>query len=148
MTSDEAAPGSSTAVAPGATDQPPKAVRWDRYRGRPELYVESEGLARATAGFSALVIVLAMVPWIRESVIRLDVPDFFRPAWFRWTQLLVSLVGLVAALVEAVYLVHYAWTDLVWRRWRGVTIVFAILASISTLLWIVDRYLLDRVFVR
>ena len=60
----------------------------------------------------------------------------------------MSLTGLVAAFVEAVYLVHYAATDLVWRRWRGVTIVFAILASASTVLWLVDRFLLDDVFVR
>lgn len=105
-------------------------------------------MARAIAGGAVVLIVLAMVPWIREAVIRLDVPDFFRPAWFRWTQLLVAVAGLVAAVVEGVYLVHYALTDLVWRRWRGVTIVFAILASASTVLWLVDRYLLDYVFLR
>lgn len=144
--SGEAGPLSSTTVAPGAADHPPKAVRWDRYRGRPELYVESDRVARAVAGIAAVLIVLTMIPWIREAVIRLDVPEFFRPAWFRWAQLLVALAGILAALVEAVYLVHYTLTELVWRRWRGVTIVFAVLASTSTALWLVDRYLLDYVF--
>ena len=144
--SGEAGPLRSTTVAPGAADHPPKAVRWDRYRGRPELYVESDRVARAIAGIAAVLIVLTMIPWIREAMIRLDVPEFFRPAWFRWAQLLVALAGIFAALVEAVYLVHYTLTELVWRRWRGVTIVFAVLASTSTALWLVDRYLLDYVF--
>jgi hypothetical protein len=133
-------------VAPKASDRPVGHMRVDRYRGRPEIYIESPRLARVIAAVSAVVIVVGAAVWWGEVSVRFDQPDVIRPSWYRHLQLALGLAGIAAAACQVVYAGYFAITGRVWRRWRGVSILFLGLSSFWTILWLVDRFALDLVF--
>jgi hypothetical protein len=87
-----------------------------------------------------------MAVWGLEAYQRFGVPDFIRPDWFAVPQLLLALAGLAATLVEAVYLAFYAGWGRIWRRFRGVSITYAVLASAWMIVWLTDRFILDAAF--
>jgi hypothetical protein len=139
----------STAVAPRAMSRPDVGrIRVDSYRRRflPEIYIESPLLAQVIAGVSAVVIVVGTALWWQEVSVRFAKPDVIRPAWYRTLQWSLGVVGIAAASLQVAYAVYFEWTGRVWRRWRAVSILFLSLSSAWTALWLVDRFLLDQVF--
>ena len=109
----------------------------------PELYITGHNGARVLTAALAVGIVLGVVFWAREARSRFDVPslvcDGCAPAdWFRWTQLLLAVIGIAAALVVVVYMAHFTAHEVVWRRWRGASITFGVLAGAWTVLWWLD----------
>jgi Co/Zn/Cd efflux system component len=110
------------------------------------VYVTSDVLARVISGVVAAVLAAGMARWVIEANHRFFVPHPIRPVQFRVPQLLLAVAGLTAALVQVAYLTYFATTDRIWRRFRGVSITFAVLASAWTAAWLIDRYVLDAVF--
>jgi hypothetical protein len=141
------AAASGELVAPRARHAPQRLVRWDWYRRRPELFVTSDPLARAITAVAAVAIVVATVLWWFEAWNRVVVPGIIRPVWFRIPQFALALAGIVTAAVEVAYLADFAVTGTVWRRWRGVTAAFAAVSIVWTALWLLDRFVLDQVFI-
>jgi hypothetical protein len=120
-------------------------IRLDSYNGKPEVFVESNRAARLLALAFTLVIVFGTGRWWSEAIDRFEVPDSVRPAGFRVPQRALAFAGIASAVVETVYLLYFTLFGRVWRRWRGVTIVFAVLTFTSTMLWLFDRFLLDQI---
>ncbi len=133
-------------VAPRASERSPRPIRLDLYRAKPELYIESDRLARFIAGLVTVVVVVGTISWIREAAARFGVPAVVRPDWFRWTQLSLAVAGFVVTVLFLVHLTRYTVTGLVWRYWRATTLAFAIASAGWTGLWLLDRFVLDRVF--
>jgi hypothetical protein len=111
----------------------------------PELYVTGHNGARVLTAVMAIGIAAGVVLWILEARDRFDVPLLVcdgcaPPEWFRWTQLLLAVVGIAAALVVLVYMVNFTVREVVWRRWRGVSIIFGVLAAAWTVLWWLDYF--------
>jgi hypothetical protein len=136
---------SRSKVAPLAGERRQRAVRLDRHGAKPELYVESEPLARIIAGVVSALVVVGAVLWIREALARFDVPDVVRPGWFRWMQMSLAVAGIAVTFLYLVHLIRYTLTGLVWRYWRATTIAFAIATTAWTTLWLLDRLVLDGV---
>jgi type IV secretory pathway TrbD component len=132
-------------VAPLAGDRGGQPLRIDRYRTKPELYVESDRLARMIAGLVSALVVVGTVWWIDEAVARFGVPEVVRPDWFRWTQLSLAVAGVAGTIFWLVHLVRYTVTGLVWRYWRATTFAFVVAATAWTTLWLLDRFVLDGV---
>ena len=123
-----------------------RRIRVERVGRMPDLIIASHSLARVIAVVAAVSIVIGSVFWIIEAGNRLDVPDVIRPAWFRTVQFGLAVAGIISAAVEFAYLAYFGLTGRIWRRWRTVTFVFALLASAWTILWLLDRFVLDEFF--
>lgn len=136
----------ASALAEASDRDVGRSVSFRRHRNLPELLIASHSLARLISGVAAVMIAVGSVFWAIEAGNRLDVPDAIRPAWFRATQFGLAAAGIVAAGVELVYLAYFAMTGYIWRRWRLVTVVFSVLASAWTALWLLDRFVLDGFF--
>ncbi len=108
--------------------------------------MESDRVARFVSGAIAVVLIAGIALWAYEARERFNVPGDVRPTWFRGIQVVIAQVGVLATIVEAVYLVYFTATGRTWRRWRGVAIGFAVLAAVWTALWWIDRLLLDSIF--
>lgn len=134
-------------VAPRARHLPQKRIRWDRYRGLPEVFVTSDALARTLTGVGAVVMLVGTVLWGVEAWDRFEVPEIVRPAWFRVPQFALALAGIVVAAIEIAYLSYFTAWGIIWRRWRGVTIAFAVVSGVWTAVWLIDRFVLDSVFI-
>jgi len=111
----------------------------------PELYVTGHRGARIVTAAIAIGIAVGSVFWVREARDRFDVPAILcdgcgPPDWFRWAQLLLAVVGIAAGIVVLVYMVNFVVRQYVWRRWRGVSLVFGVLAAAWTVLWWVDYF--------
>ncbi len=145
--SDPPSPPGRTEVAPRARHKRQRLVRWDRFGRIPEVFVTSDPLARALTGVIATVVVTGTVFWGLESWRRFQVPEIIRPWWFRGPQFAIALAGIAAAVVETAYLVYFAIAGLIWRRWRGITLSFGVLSGGWTAIWILDRFVLDSVFI-
>ena len=109
----------------------------------PEAYVTGHNSARVLTAAMALGIAIGVVFWVVEARDRFDVPDIVcdgcaPPDWLRWTQLLLAVLGIAAAVVVFVYMVNFVVREFVWRRWRGVSIVFGVLAAAWIALWWLD----------
>jgi hypothetical protein len=126
-----------------ARQEESQAIRVDRYHNRPEVYVESDRVARIITGIAAVLITFGTVRLVFEVQDRFAVPDLLRPLWFRLPQLLLGVAAIAISVVEVSYLVMFTITDRIWRRWRGVTILFAIIVSAWTAVWFIDRFALD-----
>jgi len=126
---------------------PTRRARLDRYHDHPELHIESDRVARTISGLIAAFIVAGLVLWMDAARDQWNVIELVRPWWVRLPQLLLGVVGIVVAAVEAAYLGYYAATGRVWRRWLGVTLLFAAVTGAWTLLYLVDYFLLDHIFV-
>ena len=109
--------------------------------------MESDRLARVISGAIAAVLVLGGVRWAVEAWRRFAVSDAARPTWFRAPQMLLAVAGMTMSVLLIVYLVHFTGSGLVWRRWRGVAITFGALAASWTVLWWIDRLVLDWIFI-
>lgn len=115
----------------------------------PELYVTDHTAARILSTFLAIGVAIGTAFWWPAAVDNFDVPplvcaDCVPPDWFRWSQLIIAIVGIVAAVVQVVYFLNFALRGVVWRRWRAVAIVFGALAAAYTLMWWIDRIWSDR----
>ena len=111
----------------------------------PELYVTGHRGARLVTAAMAIGIVVGSVLWAREARDRFDVPAVLcdgcaPPEWFRWSQLLLAVVGIAAGIVVLAYMINFVVRQFVWRRWRGASLVFGILAAAWTLLWWADYF--------
>lgn len=109
----------------------------------PEVYIRSPKVARVGAGFLAAFVAIGAARWAWAAA------ALFRPLevvcagcapadWYRWSQLLLAVAGIPVALVTMAYLIHFAATGRIWRRWRGVAMTFGILAATWSLLWWVE----------
>ena len=115
-----------------------------RRRHLPELYVTDHLAARILSALLAIGSAIGTVFWWLAAADRFDVPSLVCPGcappdWFRWLQLIVAAVGIIAAVVQVVYFLNFALRGVVWRRWRGVAIAFGTLAAAYTLMWWIDR---------
>lgn len=137
LSADEVDKATAAAVIP---------VSLGRYHDKPALYIASDVLARVISAVVAVVIIVGMLRLAFEANDRFFVPDAVRPLWFRVSQLVLAAATFVAAGVEVAYLGYYSMWGLIWRRFRGVSLAFAVLASAWTILWLVDRFVLDAVF--
>lgn len=132
----------SLGVDTAAIEETSERATWGSHRGRTELYVKSDRVARVSAALLAVFVAVGTVWWALVAY------GLFRPAdlicadcapsdLFRWTQLGLAVAGIPAALVATAYLTYFAATDRMWRHWRSVAVTFGILAGAWTLLvWI------------
>lgn len=109
----------------------------------PELYVTGHKGARVLTAVMAIGIAVGLIFWVLEARQRFEVPALVcdgcaPPEWFRWAQLLLAVPGILAGVVVLVYMVHFTIREIVWRRWRGVSITFGVLAATWTILWWLD----------
>jgi hypothetical protein len=131
---------------PAGPDETARRMRVDKYHSRREVYVESDRLARLIMVAVVVIVAAGTVGWIVEARKRWSVIDAVRPDWFRVSQLALAIAGIAVALATIVYLSFYAITGRIWRRWRGLTIIFGALAGLWTGLWLIDRFVLDSIF--
>jgi len=112
---------------------------WGDRRGVPELYIKSPRLARIGAALLTAFVAIGTGQWAstayelfrpRELVCEGCAPD-----WYRWTQLVLAIAGIIVALITMAYLAYFASSGRIWRRWRGVATTFGILAASWTALW-------------
>lgn len=100
-----------------------------------ELWIRSDVPARLGSGAVALVLTLGSVAWGWRAYRLFRDQD----GWYRWTQLLIAIVGVVIAGVAVMYFLRIALTDRTWRRWRGVAVAFGVVSGSWTLLfWLVN----------
>lgn len=116
----------------------------DRLRRVPELYVTDHRAARVLSAVLAVGVAVGTAFWWSAAADRFDVPTLVcagcsPPDWLRWAQLILAVVGIVAAAVQVAYFLNFAARGVVWRRWRGVAIVFGTLAGSYTVLWWVQQ---------
>jgi hypothetical protein len=116
------------------------------YHDRTAVNVTSDGVAQFISAITAIVLLSGMGRWIVEANHRFFVPDAVRPFLFRLPQLLLAVAGLTSALAMVAYLTYFVTTGRIWRRFHGVGITFAVLASLWTVTWLLDRYVLDAIF--
>jgi hypothetical protein len=112
---------------------------WGDHRRVPELYIKSPRLARIGAALLATFVAIGTARWAWVAGL------LFRPRelvcegcgadWYRWTQLALAVAGIAVALITMAYLVHFATSGRIWRRWRGVAMTFGALAASWTALW-------------
>lgn len=102
----------------------------------PELRSRSAPIARAVSWATAFVITLGLMGWAWTAVGLNDLCRRIRdreagdlckepPAVLQDLQLVLAVAGILAGVVAVVYLVHFARTGWIWRRWRGVGMTFA-----------------------
>jgi hypothetical protein len=113
---------------------------WGDHRRVPELYIKSPRLARIGAALLAAFVAIgtARWAWVAKRLFRPPelVCEGCAPAdWYPATQLILAVLGIAVALVTMAYLVHFASSGRIWRRWRGVAMTFGILAASWTALW-------------
>jgi hypothetical protein len=112
---------------------------WGDHRRVPELYIKSPRLARIGAALLAIFVAIGTVRWAWVAYLLFRpqglVCEGCAPDWYRWTQLALAVAGIAVALGTMAYLVHFATTGRIWRRWRGVAMTFGALAASWTALW-------------
>jgi hypothetical protein len=112
---------------------------WGDRRGVPELYVKSSRLARIGAALLTAFVAIGTARWAWTAYELSRPPELVcagcAPDWYRWTQLVLAIAGIIVALVTMAYLAYFASTGRIWRRWRGVAMTFGILAASWTALW-------------
>ncbi len=132
--------GSVGSVDPAEIEQNSERATWGSHRGRMELYIKSDRIARITASALVVLIAIGAALWAWRAAALVRVPVIVcaecspPPDWFRGTQLILAVVGTASALLAMAYLVYFAGSGRVWRRWRGVTATFGILAAAWALL--------------
>lgn len=114
-------------------------AKWGDRRGVPELYVKSPRLARIGAALLTAFVAIGTARWAWTAYELSRPPELVcagcAPDWYRWTQLVLAIAGIIVALVTMAYLAYFASTGRIWRRWRGVATTFGILAASWTALW-------------
>jgi hypothetical protein len=112
---------------------------WGDRRGVPELYVKSPRLARIGVALLTAFVAIGTARWAWTAYELSRPPELVcagcAPDWYRWTQLVLAIAGIIVALVTMAYLAYFASTGRIWRRWRGVATTFGILAASWTALW-------------
>jgi hypothetical protein len=114
-----------------------------------ELYIKSPRVARFGAALLFVFVAIGTYRWARVAY------ALFRPQgvvcegcgadWYRWTQLILAVAGIVVAGVVMAYLAFFATSGRIWRRWLKVAMTFGILAATwTTLWWIVKLFPLGR----
>ena len=121
-------------------------IRLYSYDDRRYVHIVSDRLARLVTGAIAVLIAFGIARWAVEAYNRFGVPDDIRPFWFRVPQLSLAIAGVLVAAVEMAYLSYFTASGRIWRRFRGVTLVFAAFATIWTAIWFIDRLALDHIF--
>ena len=137
ITSDDANPPGATGDTPdvpavhSAGDAP--ATGWF---GKERVVADERSVRRGAWLLAGLLSIGAAV-WMRSASRlfspREDVCAGCAPDWFRWTQLVLALVGTGLALVAVAYLVNIARTGRTWIKRREVTTALAVV----TTAWIV-----------
>lgn len=110
-------------------------------RRLPDILVTDERRARLGAAALAVLLAVIGVVWFRTAIDLFSPPDLVCEGcaddWFRRSQLVLALGGIVLLGVSIAYLVHIAATGRTWRRRRVVSTAAAVAMGAWALLVIV-----------
>jgi hypothetical protein len=146
ITSDDSIPSgaqSHAADVPDSAldDDAPATGRLDK-----EWVVSDERSVRRGAWILGSLLLVGSVVWARSAVLLFNPPDDVcegcAPDWFRWSQLLLSLVGIALALVAVAYVVNVARSGRTWNKRRRVTTTLAVVVAAWVILVLGGRVFL------
>lgn len=141
MADDRSSTPGEVAEVVAETEENTDGVSWGSHDGRRALYVKSPRVARIGAALLAGFVLVGVARWVGAARMVFSPPalvcaDCAPPDWYRWSQLLVAAVGITVALIAVAYLVYFAGSGRIWRRWHLTAMTFGILAATWSAMWI------------